>query len=171
MNFQKEQLIGYWCTRIRFVFSNRLGSQTKKLGIANTGAILLVMLDKHGPSSLVKLSKMLAHAHPSVLRNLDSLEKKGFIERNPHPNDRRKKIVSLTEKGRRAVPTILDALAQLNKECISDFTPAEADQLFSFFRRIITNLGCKTEGKPIHQELLKNTVETSNQKKQNEVAT
>ena len=141
MNLEHDRHLGYWCGRIASVLRSRLEECTQKLGLTGTAAIVLVALQKHGPTTLVELAHRLEHAHPSVLRQIDVLEESGFVKRVPHEHDRRMKIVQLTEKGKRILPGIHRAMRVLQAEALAGFRDREINTLMNQFHRIAANLG------------------------------
>jgi len=54
-----------------------------------------------GPLTLRALSEELSADPPYVTLMVDDLEKRGLVERKPHPEDRRAKLVTLTPAGRK----------------------------------------------------------------------
>ncbi|MEH7454728.1 MarR family transcriptional regulator [Gottfriedia acidiceleris] len=56
---------------------------------------------------------------------LDRLETNGFIERRVISNDRRNKLVFLTEKGKSMEIQLRETMDELNKEVMSDFNDDE----------------------------------------------
>jgi DNA-binding MarR family transcriptional regulator len=54
------------------------------------------------PQTLRALAELLAADPPYVTLIVDDLEERGFVQRLPHPEDRRAKLVQLTAAGRDA---------------------------------------------------------------------
>ncbi len=54
------------------------------------------------PLTLRALADLLAADPPYVTLIVDDLEQRGLVQRTPHPEDRRAKLVALTEAGRSA---------------------------------------------------------------------
>lgn len=54
------------------------------------------------PLTLRALAERLAADPPYVTLMIDDLEKRGLVRRTPHPEDRRAKLVALTDAGRAA---------------------------------------------------------------------
>lgn len=54
------------------------------------------------PRTLSELAEQLAADRPYVTLIVDGLEERGLVQRTPHPEDRRAKVVALTEAGRAA---------------------------------------------------------------------
>ena len=54
------------------------------------------------PHTLSELAEQLAADRPYVTLIVDGLEERGLVQRTPHPEDRRAKLVALTAAGRAA---------------------------------------------------------------------
>jgi DNA-binding MarR family transcriptional regulator len=141
-DWTKEEAVGYWCGRILAATRLEIETGVSQLGLTGTGAVLLSLLRDKGSSRLVELARLLEHAHPSVLRQLDVLEKAGYVERTPHASDRRVKVVRLTRKGRRAVPRVRAILRQSHERAVAGFTGPEVERILGELRRMAVNLGC-----------------------------
>lgn len=57
---------------------------------------------RRSPSTMRELAAALSADPPYVTLMVDDLEERGFVARRPHPDDRRAKLVELTEAGREA---------------------------------------------------------------------
>jgi DNA-binding MarR family transcriptional regulator len=71
------------------------------LGLSWTRVLALRRLTTQ-PLTLRGLSERLAADPPYVTLMVDDLEERGLVRRKPHPEDRRAKLVELTEAGRAA---------------------------------------------------------------------
>lgn len=65
---------------------------------------------------LAEISVILSVEAPLVTTLADQLEKKGLVARSDDPQDRRAKLITLTEKGKDLVPKIEDNANQKIKE-------------------------------------------------------
>ncbi len=73
------------------------------LSFARYEALVLLTFSRRGSLPLGKMGERL-QVHPtSVTSIVDRLERSGFVERQPHPEDRRAVLAQITEAGRRAV--------------------------------------------------------------------
>ena len=96
----------------------------------------------HAPAALTLLH---VHAHPeeaeparlseciivprqTMTFSLDTLEKQGLAARRPHPNDRRRKIIVLSGKGKRLAETIIGDLLGFEAAALSEFSVQELGQ-------------------------------------------
>jgi DNA-binding MarR family transcriptional regulator len=85
---------------------NRHGDLAEALGFrlgAGRGKILFPL--RHGAMTLSELAEANAMDAPYVTLIVDKLESHGLVERRPHPDDRRRKLVTLTAAGRDAIAT------------------------------------------------------------------
>ena len=95
---------------------------SKTLGLSWTRVLALRRLSVE-PYTLRRLAERLAADPPYVTLMVDDLEQRGLVRRRPHPEDRRAKLVELTEAGRTAAAradAIMDeppaALGELSAE-------------------------------------------------------
>jgi DNA-binding MarR family transcriptional regulator len=75
---------------------------------------------------------------PSTMVTLiDELEGAGLAERRPHPDDRRAREVTITEKGRRALKRGQLMATQVDDEVLRGLTTAERRELLTLLRRAL----------------------------------
>jgi DNA-binding MarR family transcriptional regulator len=85
---------------------SRHGDLAEALGFrlgAGRGKVLLHLRD--GPLTLTQLAEAHGFDAPYATVVVDKLEGHGLVERRPHPDDRRRKLVALTPAGHEAVAT------------------------------------------------------------------
>lgn len=61
---------------------------------------LITLLD--GPMNLREIARALQIDPPAATVGVDQLEARGLVHRTPHPDDKRRKLVHLTDAGREA---------------------------------------------------------------------
>jgi DNA-binding MarR family transcriptional regulator len=120
-----------WHLMQQFVEANsHNGTLRRELGLgAGSGRIRVLFLLREQPMTLAQLAEAHGVDRPYATIIVDKLETLGFVERHPHPSDRRSKIVTLTPAGRSAAATadrILGepppALRALTKEQLTQLT-------------------------------------------------
>jgi DNA-binding MarR family transcriptional regulator len=74
---------------------------SEALGVSWARVRALQRLADH-PHTLSELAEQLAADRPYVTLIVDGLEERGLVQRTPHPEDRRAKVVQLTAAGRAA---------------------------------------------------------------------
>jgi DNA-binding MarR family transcriptional regulator len=94
-----------WELMRQFVEANKHSQMLKEqLGLgAGSGRIKVLFLLREQPMTPAQLADAHGVDRPYATIIVDKLEQLGFVERQPHPSDRRSKMVSLTPAGRDAV--------------------------------------------------------------------
>jgi len=83
----------------------------------------------------------LLHVSPAAVANsLKSLERSGYIRREPGRRDARCNQVILTEKGTQAVAGCRAVFQQVSSRMMDGFSPKDLQQLAQFQRRMLHNL-------------------------------
>jgi DNA-binding MarR family transcriptional regulator len=71
-------------------------------GLSMWGYIVLSALDRSPVRSQAALAETIGADKTRIIPTLDDLQDRGFIERRPDPDDRRVRLLALTEAGRAA---------------------------------------------------------------------
>jgi DNA-binding MarR family transcriptional regulator len=110
------------------------------LTFARYEILTLLSFTKHGSLPMTRMGALL-QVHPtSVTSAVDRLEGQGFVERLPHPTDRRAVLASITDSGRaRAVA----ATTALNSQVFEQLgiTEHQVNQLRTVLRALRANAG------------------------------
>lgn len=72
----------------------------------------------------------------TMVATLDSLEERGLAERRPHPEDRRKRAVYLTKKGKDTLSEGRRVGQSVGKEVFSVLSAEEREQLHALLRKL-----------------------------------
>ena len=89
-----------------------------------------------------ELSARLGYDPSAIVGLVDDLEKLGFAERRPSPDDRRSRIVALTENGRAFLRDSHEAGRRATSDLLQPLDAAERDTLHTLLQRIAeTELG------------------------------
>ena len=75
-----------------------------------------------------------------MTNRLDRLEAAGLIERRPDPNDRRGKLIALTDRGRTVSDETITRHVQNEERLLSALTLAEQETLNALIKKLITAL-------------------------------
>ena len=103
---------------------------------SSAGIVLAIIDGAGGPVSPTDIAERATITSGSVTSMLDTLEKRGFITRIPHPTDRRRLLVALTDAGRDAVDTFLPGVYQLQKDLMAPLSRAERQQLLALVAKV-----------------------------------
>lgn len=127
-----------WTLMYRFVEStNRRAELADALGFrlgGGRGRILVQLRD--GPATLSQLAERNGLDAPYVTLIVDKLESHGLVERRPHPDDRRRKLVTLTDAGQGALATA-DEILYRPPDAMADLSTEELDHLTAIMRRLV----------------------------------
>ncbi|MFD7401601.1 MarR family winged helix-turn-helix transcriptional regulator [Streptomyces sp. NPDC059866] len=83
-----------------------------------------------------ELSERLGYDPSAIVGLVDDLEKLGFAERRPAPEDRRSRIVVLTEAGRAFLRDTDEAGLHVTNDLLEPLDPAERETLHALLLRI-----------------------------------
>ena len=127
---------------------NAVGAQLTARGLGEVGhPVLLTILQSAQqasadgrPPAQRELAQLLHISPAAVANSLKSLEKGGYIHRQPERGDARRNQVLLTDKGRQAVEGCQQAFTTVSRQMLEGFTPQEVELLLSFRRRMLENL-------------------------------
>lgn len=86
------------------------------------------------------LAELLNISPAAVASSLKSLEKSGYLRREPGQGDARRNRVIITDKGRRAVEVCLAAFDKVSRRMMAGFTQEEREQMTRFNSRMLHNL-------------------------------
>ncbi|WIE75897.1 MarR family transcriptional regulator [Curtobacterium sp. MCSS17_007] len=77
----------------------------RAIGLTHAALIAIDILLRTGPTGADTLART-AHVQPQTMsRTLERAERDGLVERTAHPEDRRRRVVTVTDAGRRAWET------------------------------------------------------------------
>ena len=95
----KEQSLGYQIHITANYMRNNFNNFLKPYGIFTEQYGVLCILNEKSTLTLSSLADLIFKDKTTVTRLVDSLEKRGFINKIPSPTDRRALNVSMTQKG------------------------------------------------------------------------
>ena len=126
----------HWCTDQ--AMTNALAQMELT---AAQGHIMGYLAHRDQPPCSRDIEEAFQLSHPTVSGLLNRLEKKGFIEFRPDPEDRRCKRIYILEKGHQCNALIHQTISDNEDRMVKDFTPEEREQFQSFLERAIANMG------------------------------
>src|SRR3954471_18889796 len=87
------------------------------------------------PLPLARLAELLDVTKQSAQQTVDDMQAAGLLERRDDPADRRRKLLALTDDGRRVRATALEVSAQLEREIGPAGTQALREALLGLIER------------------------------------
>lgn len=110
----------------------------------NRGEVgVLAALRFAGPNqqlSPTRLFKGLMLSSAGITSRLDRLERRGYVKRARHPNDRRAVNVELTEAGRQVLEHAISANAASERDLVAGLNAAERRSLANLLKKLLGTL-------------------------------
>jgi len=98
--------------------------------------LILKNLEENEMLSQTELANLVFKDHPTLTRIIDILCKKGYIERVPHPNDRRSFQLLLTPEGDQKVKELKPQVAAIREKAWENLGQSD----FQEFKRILNTI-------------------------------
>jgi DNA-binding MarR family transcriptional regulator len=115
--------------------AERLNAAVAAAGIPDMRAPYgFVIRALHGaPLGLTELAERFGVTKQAAIKIVDEMEARGFLTREPHPADRRAKVLALTDKGERVRAAALRESERMEAELRAELGDADVDA----FRRVL----------------------------------
>ena len=127
----------HWCT------DQLLNEALAKMDLTSSqGRIIGFIARQSAPPCCRDLEQTFQLSHPSVSGTLSRLEKKGFLEARPDPDDHRLKRLYLLPKGLECHKQLHFTIQSIEEQIVQGFTPEEAELFSQLLTRSMANMGC-----------------------------
>ena len=110
------------------------------LGLNLSEASLLAFVEESGPLTQTRLAQRLGLGRAATGSVIDSLERRGLVERQPDPDDRRVWLVTVTRSGKDLVEQVNASDQVLRSELRAGISRADRQQLAALLVRLQENL-------------------------------
>jgi len=110
------------------------------------GLVLSTLADSDSPLSPNKIAERLIISRASVTGLLDSLERRGYVQRTPHGSDRRMLLIELTDTGRKVARDFRPIIHHHEKVWLGALSEKEQRQVIDLLHRIQATLTASEEG-------------------------
>ena len=128
--------LGLLISNVNRFYSNYLEKSLEKYGLTRSQTHFLLGLNQKDHVSQEEICKLFNMTEGTVARTMKRLENKNLITRETNPKDKRKKVIILTEKGRRQVKEIGSIDENLEKEFSSEFSKENLDNLKILLKKL-----------------------------------
>jgi DNA-binding MarR family transcriptional regulator len=146
---------------VEFPGASRSASEVL-LNLARTSSVSLAELDRRHKSAIGNLSlsgwqalaviegageplppkvigERLLLTSGSITSLLDTLERRGFVRREPHPDDRRKLLVNITDEARKLVDLMLAQVHATSIDVMAGISEADREHLIQTLAKLRAN--------------------------------
>ncbi len=121
---------------------------------------ILVLAESARMLTQKELAEVVDFDKTAMVRVVDYLTEKGYLERKVNPEDRREQFVVLTAKGRRDAPKIKAAVIKVNQSAMRGISPEKARIFLSCLDIIARNFASLPKEK-IHIKFRKSKTESA----------
>lgn len=115
---------------------DRIGRLLRPLNVSAAGGLVLGLLRDRGPMSPSELGERLIVTRATVTGLLDSLERRGLVQRRPNPADRRGLIVEITPEGLTVLQRVRTVIHAHERAWMSELSEAELEAYIGVLHRI-----------------------------------
>ena len=118
------------------IFCERKGVE---YGIGFPEQIILMYLTEHGPVNQDTIARHYMIDKGAITKTVSKLEEKGFIERRENPDDKREKILTISDKGNGAMSGMGTNLEEWYKVIFDGISPQEIEMTQKIVDKMAAN--------------------------------
>ena len=119
----------------------RVAALIRPLDVTPASALVLsILADADGPLAPNEIAASLIVSRATVTGLVDSLERRNFVQRHPHPTDRRMVLVEITEMGRGVTDIFRPLVHRHERDWLSALTEVDKAQLLDLLQVVQTGL-------------------------------
>ncbi len=100
--------------------------------------VVLGGLERGTSPTQAQLATAVGRDKTRLIPILDRLEARGLVRRTPDPDDRRNRMVGLTDSGRAVLAACRASIRALEGELLADLEPGEGAALIATLERLVT---------------------------------
>jgi len=134
------QSLGFLLHDAARLLRKRFEARASAYGLSSAQWRLLVNIVREEGAAQARLAELLEIEPISVSRLLDRMEQGGWVERRPHENDRRIRMIYPTEKSRCAFAQVKTLAGEVYEEAQADMTDRERRALMDGLSKLVANL-------------------------------
>lgn len=105
-------------------------------GLSMWGYIVLSALDGSPIRTQAALAEAIGADKTRIIPTLDELQKRGYIERDPDPDDRRARLLAITASGRSIKDAVRDAIQRGEEHWLGQLSAGDRDAFLRALRQL-----------------------------------
>jgi DNA-binding MarR family transcriptional regulator len=114
--------------------------RARRIGLTRAQWSVLANLVRREGINQAGLADIMEIQPITLVRLLDRLEEAGWIERRPDPEDRRARVLRLTEKARPIIEQMRALAAETREQALQGFSPEERERMIDSLAQVRANL-------------------------------
>ncbi|MCP3029755.1 MarR family transcriptional regulator [Halobacillus sp. A1] len=140
MQREIEPLLGYNFNVISHFIQNKYNRKLSEYGLTSSQAKVIYFLSAHGSQNQTDLQNRLYIKASSMNGIIESLIKNECITKESSKEDKRTKVIHLTDKGEKLEQTIWSVVLELEEEIGEGITKEEQHVMISLMKKIQQNM-------------------------------
>jgi DNA-binding MarR family transcriptional regulator len=132
-----EDRLAYLLKHARLRLAALSGPALEPLGVDGRELAVLTVIGSGPPPSQLEAARRLGVDRTTMVGLIDGLEAQGLAARHPDARDRRRNVVTLTERGDAVLRAGVRATDAVEAAFLGDLTPAEAATLRRLLQRLL----------------------------------
>jgi MarR family transcriptional regulator for hemolysin len=137
---------GFWINRVSRALLRRGDARLRPFGFAMSYLPVLRALAQAGrPLSQTELAQRVGVEQPSMAETLVRMVRDGLVEREPHAEDKRSTVITLTRLSRARFPKARAAIIAAEGEAMAGLSDGEKALLLDLLKRVCANLDVSTD--------------------------
>ena len=137
----EQHSIGELLKKISCRMGARADAEMKEIGLTFSQARVIGFISRHGRSVPLKsIEEGMGVSHPTTTGIVRRLEAGGFVTVSTSDEDRRSKIVTLTDKAGSAEARLSSGKEKLSAALTDGFTKDEKEELFRLLSKLEENM-------------------------------
>jgi DNA-binding MarR family transcriptional regulator len=132
---------GYLLSRAGASGQRLFAERLAQLGLTPRTWGAMNVLDAEGPTTQHTIGRLTGTDPSSMVATIDELEGHGWVQRRPHPTDRRAYELHITDTGHETLRRGRALAGQAQADLLSPLSESERGQLHDMLRRIVEHVG------------------------------
>ena len=137
-NIKSKDILHLYNQKYRY-FNKEMNQRLRKYDLYASQWAILYCLDQSGPLTQTDIWKYLNIEAPTVTRTLSRLEKNGWVERLPG-EDKREKMIYLTEEAKKELPNIKITMKQFDDDMLQQLDQNERKLLYQLLSKLTSEV-------------------------------
>jgi len=138
--FNLEESFGYYFTSITVTIKRWVEERLKPYDLTHLQFSILMNLYKNNIDTQKELLQYVYGDEASITRLIDRLQTKGYIERVPSTQDRRKKTLKLTDEGHKLMNEIIQYPYEINQELVKELSTQESQEFLRLLQKVHSSI-------------------------------
>lgn len=134
------QSIGFLLDDTARLFRRAFNARTRSIGITALQWRVMAYLLRNQPLRQSEFAEIIEVEPITLSRMIDRLVSADFVERRPHPSDRRAKLLFLTARGHELLAALPPVTATIAEEATEGLSDTERGDLVELVERVRANL-------------------------------